>query len=84
MVPIVAVDLPSGLDPTTGKADQPAIRADVTVAIAYPKSGVTKPFAKNLVGQLLVADVSIPPGIWARFDQPAPVFSEGVLATITT
>lgn len=71
-VPIVAIDLPSGLHPDTGKADQPAIRADVTVTLAYPKLGLVKPFAKNLVGTLKVADLSIPASAWQRLDLSAP------------
>ncbi|MGI6103655.1 MAG: NAD(P)H-hydrate epimerase [Patescibacteria group bacterium] len=71
-VPIVAIDLPSGLHPDTGKADQPAIRADVTVTLAYPKLGLVKPFAKNLVGTLKIADLSIPASAWQRLNLPAP------------
>lgn len=81
-IPILSIDLPSGLDANTGKANQPAIRADVTVALGYPKTGVTKPFAAQLVGQLLVADIGIPPRLWQQFGQPAPDFSEGPLVAI--
>ncbi|WP_278264977.1 NAD(P)H-hydrate dehydratase [Nocardia sp. AG03] len=36
-VPIVAVDLPSGVDPDTGAVDGPAVRADVTVTFGAYK-----------------------------------------------
>ncbi|MBB5914696.1 hydroxyethylthiazole kinase-like uncharacterized protein yjeF [Nocardia transvalensis] len=36
-VPIVAADLPSGVDPDTGAVDGPAVRADVTVAFGAYK-----------------------------------------------
>ncbi len=81
-IPILAIDLPSGLDADSGKANQPAIRADVTVALGYPKTGVVKPFAANLVGQLLVADIGIPPRLWQQFGQPAPDFSASPLVAI--
>lgn len=81
-VPVLAIDLPSGLDPTTGKADQPAVRADMTIAIGYPKAGTTKPFARNLVGKVSIADISIPPGVWQRLDLPAPVFEQGFLTPV--
>lgn len=80
--PILAIDLPSGLDADTGKADQPAIRADVTLTLAYPKLGLTKDFAKNMVGELLLADVSIPPLIWQKLKLPPPDFSQSSVVTI--
>jgi hydroxyethylthiazole kinase-like uncharacterized protein yjeF len=36
-VPIISVDLPSGVDPDTGAVDGPAVRAEVTVAFGAPK-----------------------------------------------
>jgi NAD(P)H-hydrate repair Nnr-like enzyme with NAD(P)H-hydrate epimerase domain len=36
----VAVDLPSGIDPETGAASRPAVRADYTVALHLPKVGL--------------------------------------------
>lgn len=78
-VPTLAIDVPSGLDATTGKADGPAIRADVTVTLGYPKSGLVKPFAKNLVGQLLVADLSLPRALWQRRGLVPPDFSNAPL-----
>ncbi len=36
-VPIISVDLPSGVDPDTGAVDGPAVRADVTVAFGAYK-----------------------------------------------
>ncbi|WP_280335775.1 NAD(P)H-hydrate dehydratase [Nocardia wallacei] len=36
-VPIIAADLPSGVDPNTGAVDGPAVRADVTVAFGAYK-----------------------------------------------
>ncbi|MBI4032634.1 NAD(P)H-hydrate epimerase [Candidatus Berkelbacteria bacterium] len=81
-VPVLAVDVPSGLDATSGKADVPIIRAEATVAIGYPKAGAVKPFAKNLIGRLFVADVGIPPRVWQHNDLPAPDFSSGPLVEL--
>jgi hydroxyethylthiazole kinase-like uncharacterized protein yjeF len=36
----VAVDLPSGIDPATGEASKPSVRADVTLALHLPKVGL--------------------------------------------
>ncbi|MBI4185698.1 NAD(P)H-hydrate epimerase [Candidatus Berkelbacteria bacterium] len=81
-VPILALDVPSGMDATSGKADQPVIRADVTVTLGYPKTGLVKPFSPVLVGQLLVADLGIPPQLWQHIGQPAPDFSAGPLVAV--
>ncbi len=57
--PIVAVDLPTGLDPDTGALDPAALAADLTVTFALPKIGhVTFPGAQA-VGELVVADIGI-------------------------
>ena len=64
---IVAVDLPSGLNPDTGALDPVALNADLTVTFAFPKIGqLTFPGA-NAVGELVVADIGIP-AEWASAD----------------
>ncbi|MBM3129157.1 MAG: NAD(P)H-hydrate dehydratase [Chloroflexi bacterium] len=66
---IVAVDLPSGLDPDTGALDPAALNADLTVTFAFPKIGqLTFPGA-NAVGEVVVADIGIP-SEWADGDAP--------------
>ena len=37
---LLALDIPSGPDSTTGTADGPVIRADVTMTLALPKTGL--------------------------------------------
>ena len=64
--PTLAVDLPSGLEPTTGRASLPSIRADVTAALGLPLVGVLKPFAAQLVGELILIDLGIPASVWRR------------------
>jgi len=59
--PIIAVDLPSGLDPDTGLVPDIAVRARLTVTLAAPKVGLLNPRAHRYVGQLRIADIGIPP-----------------------
>jgi NAD(P)H-hydrate epimerase len=66
-VPIVAVDLPSGLDPDSGQPLGIAIRAAVTVTLALPKVGLVSTASRSLVGELLLADIGIPPVAYERF-----------------
>jgi hydroxyethylthiazole kinase-like uncharacterized protein yjeF len=58
-VPVVAVDMPSGLTSDRGTVDWPAARATVTVTFAAPKRGHVLPPACHHVGELVVADIGI-------------------------
>lgn len=61
---VVAVDLPTGLNPDDGALDPATVPADLTVTFAFPKVGhYTFPGA-DAVGELVVADINIPPE-WA-------------------
>jgi NAD(P)H-hydrate epimerase len=59
--PVVAVDIPSGLDCDTGQPLGVAVRATVTVTFARAKVGLLKPEAAQYLGRLVVADIGIPP-----------------------
>ncbi|MFQ5854899.1 MAG: NAD(P)H-hydrate epimerase [Anaerolineae bacterium] len=65
-VPIVALDTPSGLDTTSGQALDPAIRADATLTLALPKTGLFTDRARAVVGELFLADISVPPLLYQR------------------
>jgi NAD(P)H-hydrate epimerase len=65
-VPILAVDLPSGLEPDTGVTPGVAIHATATVTLALPKSGLVERTARDHVGDLLLADIAIPHAAFAR------------------
>jgi len=58
--PIVAVDIPSGLDANTGKPLGTAIRASLTVTFGLPKVGHLISPGIDYVGELKVTDISIP------------------------
>ncbi len=58
--PVLAVDLPSGVEGGMGRTSGPAIRADRTVTFAYPKTGLYLFPGAALVGDLVVRDIGIP------------------------
>ena len=60
-VPMVAVDIPSGLDTDNGTPLGIAVQAEMTVALAYPKLGEVIYPGLNYVGELAVADIGIDP-----------------------
>jgi NAD(P)H-hydrate epimerase len=75
--PILAVDLPSGLDARTGDPHDPCIRADATLTLALPKTGLLAPAARPVIGELAVADIGIPPDVYAHVGvRVGPVFAE--------
>ncbi len=58
---VVAVDCPTGLDCDTGALDPAALPADLTVTFAYPKVGLLRFPGAEAVGEIVVADIGIPP-----------------------
>ena len=59
-IPVLSVDLPSGLDADTGQPLGTCIRADRTVTIGLPKRGLLMPPGAELTGKLEVADIGFP------------------------
>ncbi len=59
-VPVVAVDIPSGLSADSGRAVEPFIRADITVTFQFPKLCHFLYPASKYCGKVLVQDISIP------------------------
>lgn len=62
---VVAVDCPTGLNCDTGELDPAALPADLTVTFAYPKVGLLRFPGAEAVGNLIVADIAIPPDLAA-------------------
>ncbi len=68
--PILAIDLPSGLNATTGKIGSPCIRATATLTLALAKSGLGTNEAEAVTGDLWLADIGVPPAAYARIGIP--------------
>lgn len=58
--PVVAVDIPSGVEADTGKVHSVAVQATHTVTFALPKLGLLLKPGRDYAGSLSVADISIP------------------------
>lgn len=65
-VPVLALDTPSGVDTTSGTAFKPAINATATLTLALPKEGLRAPEALKHVGELYLADIGVPPGLYTK------------------
>jgi NAD(P)H-hydrate epimerase len=62
--PTLALDMPSGVDATSGIVEQLAIEAAATMTLALPKSGLRARGKDNFVGELYLADIGIPPALY--------------------
>ncbi len=72
-IPLLALDVPSGVDATTGAAYDPAIVATATLTLALPKLGLRKAPATKHVGELFLGDISVPPELYLRLPSPITV-----------
>ena len=80
--PILALDLPSGMNATTGEIYDPCIKATATLTLALPKTGFLAPSASTYVGDLYLADISIPRTVYESFGQQKPLFQKDTLLKI--
>jgi hydroxyethylthiazole kinase-like uncharacterized protein yjeF len=81
--PILAVDLPTGLNAGTGEVAGLAIRAVTTLMLDLPKRGLTVPAARPYVGELFLADLGIPLQVYEHGGVSlGDVFAEGPVVRV--
>jgi len=61
--PVVSVDIPSGVDATTGEILGTAVRADLTVTFAFAKTGHVLYPGAEYAGRLKVVGIGLPPEV---------------------
>lgn len=76
---VVALDVPTGVDADTGRVEEGAVRADLTVTCGLPKAGMFKGAAGERVGRLRVVPLPIPAGAIADLGE-GPEFFGGAEA----
>jgi ADP-dependent NAD(P)H-hydrate dehydratase / NAD(P)H-hydrate epimerase len=59
-VPIVSIDLPTGVSADSAAVEGPAVEASMTVTLAAPKIPLVFPPADSHAGDLVIADIGIP------------------------
>jgi NAD(P)H-hydrate epimerase len=64
--PVVAVDVPSGVDASTGEVAGAAVRASLTVSLGGPKLGLFVAPGAFHAGRVVVADIGLEPGATAH------------------
>ncbi len=83
--PVLALDVPSGLDAATGEPFDPVVSATATMTLALPKEGLRSDAARPRVGELYLADIGVPPQLYRRpplgLDVP-DIFAEADLVRV--
>ena len=77
--PVLALDVPSGVDAGTGTVYSPAIKAAATMTLALPKEGLRATGAGRHVGEMYLADIGVPLGLYAEPSlgiAVGPIFAE--------
>jgi NAD(P)H-hydrate epimerase len=77
-VPVISLDLPSGVDADTGEALGAAVTATATLTLALPKPGLFRGAGRERAGRVYLGDIGLPAALFQRLglDVGAP-FSEG-------
>ncbi|MBK7595293.1 MAG: NAD(P)H-hydrate epimerase [Gemmatimonadetes bacterium] len=85
-IPVLALDVPSGIDADTGAVYDPAIVATATMTLALPKEGLMAPSMAASIGELYLADISVPPGLYAASPLSldiGPLFARGEILRLS-
>ena len=74
--PVLSLDVPTGFSAASGTTTSPHITAAATVTLGLPKAGLV---GNAAAGRLYLADISIPPIVWAdmALDVPRDLFAPG-------
>lgn len=81
--PVIALDVPSGLDGDSGQAFDPTIRAATTLSLALPKTGLARLGAREWVGDLYIADISVPVQVYQRLGlETGPIFATSDIVAV--
>ncbi len=77
---VLSLDIPSGLDASTGMVGHPTVMAAATMTLGLPKTGLV---ASPTVGELYLADISIPPAAYRAVGLDVPIlFAESPIVRL--
>jgi NAD(P)H-hydrate epimerase len=65
-VPVISLDLPSGVDADTGETAGQAIRATATLTLALPKAGLFRAAGRERAGRVYLGDIGLPAALYRR------------------
>ncbi|MGH2382869.1 MAG: NAD(P)H-hydrate epimerase [Candidatus Limnocylindria bacterium] len=81
--PVISLDIPSGIDTSTGERHGAAVSADITLALALPKRGTETSEGRRFAGTRYLADIGIPASVFAELGvRDMPRFADGALVRL--
>jgi NAD(P)H-hydrate epimerase len=81
--PRLALDLPSGLAGDQGVPLDPTFRAQATLTLAWPKAGLLTTEARRTVGDLYLADISVPADVYRAIGvDSTAIFARGPIVRV--
>jgi ADP-dependent NAD(P)H-hydrate dehydratase / NAD(P)H-hydrate epimerase len=84
-IPVVAIDLPSGLSADSPDPIGPSIDAGLTITIAAPKLPLVLPPGELRAGDIVIADIGIPAGVLDNVDGPrVELLTRGTMRELVT
>lgn len=81
-LPLVAVDIPSGVEADSGRVWGEAVRATCTVTFALPKIGLILEPGKDYAGTVSVADITIPRDLMESGSLKTNLITENMVAAL--
>lgn len=79
--PILAIDLPSGVNANDGSVEGPAVRATRTVTFGWEKFGIKIDPAKQYAGRVQVADIGLPTELLAKIESDLHSVDKSLVAS---
>ncbi|MEO6835158.1 MAG: NAD(P)H-hydrate dehydratase, partial [Candidatus Tumulicola sp.] len=80
--PVLAIDIPSGIDALTGAISEDAVRATVTVTLGAAKPGLCLDPARDCVGELWFAPIGIADAILAAQPRTFAALDDGAFSRL--
>jgi hydroxyethylthiazole kinase-like uncharacterized protein yjeF len=81
-IPVLAVDIPSGLDATTGEPNEPCVVANATVTFGLLKTGFLNRGSRRFTGEIYLADISLPKPVYLRYGRDPGRFGRKTLLKV--
>ena len=65
-LPVLSLDIPSGVNPDTGDAEDIAVYADITASFVAQKRGCFTSVGKKFSGEIIYSDLEIPKNLFSK------------------
>ena len=77
---VISIDLPTGVNPDSGEADEDTLVADITLALCCPKFGIANFPGAGYAGKIHVLGIGLPEGAMDGMDLPVEWMSDSAAA----